>query len=279
MIRIPALAISIVLAAGPAAAEPLETEALAPPDPSVFGEGANLDALNWDVSRIAPARGRVGSSSPASPPADWSRTENKDGSSVVTVKRALPTEWDSKVGLDLSLARPQGAVPPLDALQGGQTESTGAAWATITAPSLNLPAGWDKATLDARVDPSADHRRLGTTLSKSVPLNDRLSVTLQNGAAVTHRGTHPGWLDSATQASAGAATDVYSADSSAKLNVLPSGTTIGVGASRSSTDDRWLRKFSTEQKLFGDISLTGSISETQDGPLDRSLTAGFKRNW
>ena len=279
MIRIPVFAVLLVLVAGPAAAEPLEQEALAPLDPSVFGEGANLDALNWDVSRIAPARGHVGSSSPASPRADWSRKENKDGSSAVTVKRALPTEWDSKVGLDLSLARPQGAAPPLDTLQGGQTESTGAAWATITAPSLNLPAGWDKATLDARVDPSADQRRLGTTLSKSVPLNDRLSVTLQNGAAVTHQGTHPGWLDSATQGSANAASDVYSAESSARLKMLPTQTTIGVGAARSSTDDRWLRTFSTEQKLFGDISVTGAISETPEGPANRSLTAGFKRNW
>lgn len=266
----------LVAAALPASADPVDTQET-PPDLSGFGEGANLDALNWDVSRLPAAGGKIGIAGPGGPRTDWSRTENKDGTTALTAKRSLPTEWDSKVGLDMTMSGSRGPVPAFDPLQPTQPESTGAAWATITAPALNLPAGWDKATLDARVDPSADQRRLGTTMSKSVPLNDSLSVTLQNGYAMTHQGTNPAWLDHATQGAA--PTDTYSADGTAKLNVLPSRTSIGIGAARSSADDKWLRTLSTEQKLFGGVSVTGSISETPEGPANRSISAGFKKKW
>ena len=278
MIRISVLVLAVLVLGIPrVAAEPAESGEWTPPDASVFGEGANLDALNWDVSRMAPSGTRLRGSAAPEARADWSRTEKKDGSSALTVKRALPTEWDSKVGLDLNLAEPQNGIPPIDPLRPVPSHSTGAAWATITAPSLDMPAGWDRATLDARVDPSTDQRRLGTTLSKSVPLNDNFSVTLNNGHALTHQGAHPGWLDAAAGAPAPA--EIYSTDGSAKLNVLPTHTRIGIGASRSSTDSRWLRTLSTEQTLFGDVSVTGTISESAEGPAKSSLTAGFKKTW
>ena len=48
----------------------------------------------------------------------------------------------------------------------------------------------------------------------------------------------------------------------------------------SSTDDKWLRTLSAEQKLFGGpFSVTGSVSETATGDLSKSLKAGFKQNW
>ena len=47
----------------------------------------------------------------------------------------------------------------------------------------------------------------------------------------------------------------------------------------STTDEKWLRSLSAEQKLFGSMNVTGTVSETPTGDLNRSLTAGFKRNW
>jgi len=48
----------------------------------------------------------------------------------------------------------------------------------------------------------------------------------------------------------------------------------------SSTDDKWLRTLSAEQKLFGGpVSITGSVSETAAGDISKSLKAGFKRSW
>lgn len=275
----------LMLAASPAAAEPAG-EAAGPASPEAgqeaadLGPDANWNALNWDISRLAPAKGFVGGAPVSAPLADWSRIDKKDGSAAVTVKRALPTDWDSKVGLDLNLAGSQGIPPATDPLGTNRQDSTGAAWATITAPALNLPAGWDKATIDARVDPSADQRRIGTALTKSVPLNDNLSLTLKNGYAVTHQGPGAASPESAAApVTAPTPADIYSADTSAKLNLLPTGTAIAVEAARSTTDDKWLRTLRTEQKLFGGINVTGAISETPEGLPSRSIGAGFKKNW
>jgi hypothetical protein len=47
----------------------------------------------------------------------------------------------------------------------------------------------------------------------------------------------------------------------------------------STTDDKWRRSLGAEQKLFGGISVKGSVSETDTGTPDKSISAGFKRNW
>src|ERR1700759_5079086 len=75
---------------------------------------------------------------------------------------------------------------------GSQPQSSGTAWAAITAPGVG--AIWDKTAVEARVDPTQDQSKLGTSLSKSVPLGDQYSITLQNGYNVTQQGivTLPG---------------------------------------------------------------------------------------
>lgn len=255
------------------ASTPVDDEA--PADPAVL-EAFNWHALNWDLSKLAPLRGQISMPAVTGPRADWNRVENRDGTAAVTVKQALPTDWDSNVGLDFNVAgqRPA-AIPLLPGALAPEADQSGAAWATINAPGLNLPIGWDKTTISARVDPLHEQRTLGTTLSKSVPLNDGLSVTLQNGYSVSHSAaTAPSWAGTgATDA------QVLTTDTSAKLNVLPTGTSLSIGAAKSTLDDRWLRTLSTEQKLFGGVSVTGAINETPDGAASRSLSAGFKRQW
>lgn len=44
-------------------------------------------------------------------------------------------------------------------------------------------------------------------------------------------------------------------------------------------DDKWLRRIGAEQKLFGGVTVTGSVSETPSGFANRSVSAGFKANW
>jgi hypothetical protein len=39
------------------------------------------------------------------------------------------------------------------------------------------------------------------------------------------------------------------------------------------------RKIGAEQKLFGDISISGSIGKSALGTSNKSVTAGFKRSW
>ena len=57
------------------------------------------------------------------------------------------------------------------------------------------------------------------------------------------------------------------------------GTSFIAGQSLSSTDDKWLRKIGAEQKLFGGVTISGSIGETALGTTNKSLSAGFKHSW
>ncbi len=65
-----------------------------------------------------------------------------------------------------------------------------------------------------------------------------------------------------------------------RFNVLPTDTTLSLGAAISSSEDKWLRTRSAEQKLLGGpLSVTGAVSETGAGDTTKSLKAGFKRTW
>lgn len=259
--------------------------------PEPQADTIDWSVLNWDPSRLSTASPKILRTAPAAAPStNWNRSDKPDGSSAVSVNRKLPTTWDSKVGIDLNLAgsQPPSAVAPIDPaklLPGATAEqSNGAAWANVTAPALDLPIGWDKATIDARFDPLQEQRKLGTSVSKSIPLGERWSITVQNGYSVTQAPQTVG--TPVTSASAaplqGAAAQhhsTYTTDNSAKLNMLSTGTAISVGSTLSSDDDKWLRKFSAEQKLFDGVSVTGSVSESPTGIPTRSISAGFKRTW
>lgn len=258
-------------------------------------ESIDWSALNWDTSRL-PVAGQNRNSwtvpSASTPGISWDRTEKRDGSSAVTAKKALPTAWDSKVGMDMTMSdQPADAMSPIDPdrfLPGAATNaSSGAAWASVTAPALNAPVGWDKATIDARFDPLHEERKLGTTVSRSVPLNERFSVTLQNGTSMTQAPaaaqasvSHiPGTLGAPQPPAPYGSSHYFSSDNSARLNVLPTGTSLSVGTAMSTNDDRWRHSLGAEQKLFGGISVKGSVSETATGSPDKSISAGFKRTW
>ena len=118
-------------------------------------------------------------------PTFGSRTDKPDGSSALTVGRRLPTAWETKVGADVSLAAPSGMAASDNLVRGGvaQDRSSGAVWGNLTMPGLP-PLGFDKTSVEARVDAGKDEGKLGATLSRSVPINQDLSVTLQNSYSV-----------------------------------------------------------------------------------------------
>jgi hypothetical protein len=181
------------------------------------------------------------------------------------------SDWAGKAGIDYSKpAIPAVTFQPDQLLAGAvPDQSTGVAWATVTAPGLQAPLGWDKTSIETRIDPSQEQSKLGTTLSRSVPVGDDISLTLQNGLSITRPLPN-------------AAGQVHSWASSQALrfNILPTDTSVSLGADVSSTDDKWLRTLSAEQKLFGGpFSVTGSMSETAGGDISKSLRAGFKHSW
>jgi hypothetical protein len=73
---------------------------------------------------------------------------------------------------------------------------------------------------------------------------------------------------------------VLDASQALKFDILPSDTTVSVGATISSTDTKWLPSLSAQQKLFGGpINITGSISESTTGEVNKTLKGGFKQSW
>jgi hypothetical protein len=165
---------------------------------------------------------------------------------------------DAKVGADMTLVRQPATLSELlseKALNGGnEPQSSGTAWATITAPGAG--SLWDKTAVEARLDPSQDQTRLGTSLSKSLELGEQYSLTLQNGYNLTQQGGVP------VPGLAGHPSRNFETGQSAKLNLTDSGTSL-----------------SAEQKLFGGVSVSGSISETPVGASNKSISGTFKQSW
>src|SRR5439155_8837297 len=206
----------------------------------------------------------------------WSSRDKPNGSAAVTVKQPLSPFWDARLGADMTVTRQ----PPTTMSEllseklangGNLPQSSGTAWAAITAPGVG--SIWDKTAVEARVDPAQEQSKLGTSLSKSLPLTEQYLLTLQNGYNVIQQGVVP------VPGIPGHPVRNYETDQTAKLSVAGTGTSLMAGQTLSTADDKWLRKVGAEQKLFDGVSISGSIGETPSGAANKSITAGFKRSW
>ncbi|CAN5374519.1 hypothetical protein BH11PSE4_BH11PSE4_31300 [soil metagenome] len=215
---------------------------------------------------------------PSADASAWTGQNNADGTSALSLKQPVSSFWDTRVGADLNVARRSSSSSASDMFrekygaENTRSESSGTAWAAATAPGV---AGiWDKTAIEARIDPGQDQSRLGTTMSKSVPLGgNQYSLTLQNGYNITQQAGLPAIGFN------GRPVRSYETDQSAKLSITDSGTSIVASQTLSTNDDKWLRTVSAEQKLFGGVHIAASVSETLQGPANKSLTAGFKHSW
>jgi hypothetical protein len=244
-------------------------------------ENLQLDwsLLNVDASTLiaTPSKARPATEAAASADMSWSSKDKSNGAAAVSVKQSLSAFPDARVGADMTVVNQPQTLTSSDLLRqkfasdAQPSQSTGTAWAAITAPGLG--SIWDKTAVEARVDPSQEQSKLGTSLSKSLPLSEQYSLTLQNGYNVIQQGVVP------VPGLPGRPVRNYETDQSARLSITDTGTSFIAGQTLSSADDRWLHKIGAEQKLFGDISISGSIGETALGTSNKSLTAGFKRSW
>ncbi len=233
--------------------------------------------LNVDASTLTgPApKGRAAPKT-AGAEASWSSNAKPDGSSAVSVKQSVSPFLDTRIGADMTVAR-QGTLTASEVLSeklangGNLPQSSGTAWAAITAPGVG--SIWDKTAVEARVDPGQDQSKLGTSLSKSLPLNEQYSVTLQNDYNLIQQGIVPvpGIVSRPVRS--------YETDQSARLSITDTGTSFMAGQTLSTNDDKWLRKVGAEQKLFDGVTISGSIGETAQGTANKSFSAGFKRSW
>jgi hypothetical protein len=242
-------------------------------------ENPELDwsLLNVDASTLITTPSKARPVTQAAADMSWSSKDKSNGSAAVSVKQSLSAFLDARVGADMTVVNQPQALTSSDLLRqkfasdAQPSQSSGTAWAAITAPGLG--SIWDKTAVEARVDPSQEQSKLGTSLSKSLPLSEQYALTLQNGYNVIQQGVVP------VPGIPGRPMRNYETDQSARLSITDTGTSFIAGQTLSSADDRWLRKIGAEQKLFGDISISGSIGETALGTSNKSLTAGFKRSW
>jgi hypothetical protein len=267
----------------PSAAEDPEqpaAEAAAAPDADdgdIKGLELDWSQLNVDASTLAAGpTSKARSPQPASrSEMSWSAKDRPNGAAAVSVKQPLSPFWDARIGADMTVTRQPTTMSELlseKAANGGsEPQSSGTAWAAVSAPGVG--SIWDKTAIEARVDPGQEQSRLGTSLSKSVPLGEQYSLTLQNGYNVIQQGIVP------VPGIAARPARNYQTEQSAKLSIGDTGTSFIAGQTLSTTDDKWLRKIGAEQKLFDGVSISGTIGETPQGATNKSLTAGFKRSW
>ena len=183
--------------------------------------------LNVDASTLGdrPAAKARSSAASTNGGMSWSNRNETNGSSAVSVKQSVTPYWDARVGADMTVTREPTTMSELLAEKtangGNLPQSGGSAWAAITAPGAG--SIWDKTAVEARVDPNQDQSKLGTSISKEVPLGEQYSLTLSNGANVTQQGVMP-------VPGASARTErIYQTEQSAKLDVTETGTSFSAG--------------------------------------------------
>jgi hypothetical protein len=221
-------------------------------------------------------------------PTFGSRTDKPDGSSTMTIGRRLPTEWDTKVGTDVSLAPQQSPALSENILNGTTTDrSTGSVWGNITMPGFR-PLGFDKTAVEARVDGGKDEGKVGATLSRSVPLGQSLSVTWENRYSIVQPLAPTAPVSPAVPLIANAPPtgaivppmmQARVFDEALRFNIAPSGTTFSAGATSSTADNQWHNKFSIEQTVAGPLKVTTSVEDAGTPTGNKSITAGFKKVW
>ena len=248
------------------------------------GNDIEVDKLDWSLLNVDAltlstlvAKGRTAPKAANDGDASWSSNARPNGASAISVKQSLSPFWDTRIGADMTVVNQPSVSTSADVLRqkyspdGQPSQSSGTAWAAVTAPGVG--SIWDKTAIEARVDPTQEQGKLGASLSKSVPLSEQYSLTLQNGYNVIQQGfvPVPGIIAHPARN--------YETDQSAKLSITDSGTSFTAGQTLSTADDKWLRKVGAEQKLFDGVTVSGSVGETASGAANKSISAGFKRSW
>ena len=264
---------ALALVAVPAAAQ--ESTEVAPVSPEDSALLAN--ALVFDPAALATAPKK-----PLRLPGyrnseyDITRTQKVDGSPTVVVKQPLQTEWSNSVGADLAPSRPATYPLPLPTEHNNGLPA-GAAWASVGVPNL--------ASVDARVDPTTEQGKVGTTIKHSIPFGGRFAVTVQGAYSVTEMlgqpSSGPGDLPLMALPPSGttAAQQVFGNEKAVKFNILPTGTTLGAGFANVSNDPVTHNTFSADQKLYGPLHVTTAVTDVGQVTSTKSVTAGFKLNW
>lgn len=238
-----------------------------------FDEAAVASALYTELLPSPDAKPKsfrppeVGASGPT-----WSKTSNSDGSAKYSVNKALAAPWDAKIGADISVAPPPAPSYDPRALPGTTTSNAGAgsAWANVAVPHL--------ATVEVRAEPANDYDKIGTRLERTLALGKSLSVTMQSSFDFTD--LHASQSVTAVNVlPSTAATRVFDADKSLQLNILSSGTTLSAGSTSITGDPVTHNRVTAAQRIYGPLTVTGSINDVGQSTSSKSISAGLNLSW
>jgi hypothetical protein len=189
-----------------------------------------------------------------------------------------PSAWDTRVGVERRGPAAPWFAPP--APLATPEPPDGAAWAKVIAPGFDNALSWDKAAIETRVDPLLQQRQVATRLSRSVPVGSNVAVTIEGSYSFMQSVTGPAIGAPQTATAGPISTSIWASDRRLQVDFLPSATSFSLGSSTSGADQRTLRSWSAEQKLFGSpLSITGTLTETPTGEYSKSFKAGFTRTW
>ena len=249
---------------------------LTPEESTALGNALTVDAADFAGSRpVKPLR--LPSLNDANK-FDVSHSDRPDGSSTLTVKQPLASEWDAKVGADLSLAAApaDGATPSRPFALKPAGRDSGAAWASVGVADL--------ATVDARVDPGSDQSKLGTTFKRSIPVGGKFSVTLHDSYSMTETFGAPTPAPSdlplmSEPAATPATQQIWGSQKAVKLDVLATGTSLGAGVATASNDPVTHNTLSADQKLYGPLHLTTAVNDVGQPTISKRISAAFRLTW
>ncbi len=253
----------------------VDDSAISREDSALIGNALLFDPAN--LSSVAPVKSLRRSAASDANGLDISRTDGPFGAGTIVIKKPLATEWDAKVGADFAPA--QDSYGPDNPLRTTRARGgSSAAWASLSVPHL--------ATVDARVDPSNDKGRIGTTFKQSIPVGNKFSVTLQNSISVTGTFGQPQAAPSdiplvaaPTSGPAEPVPYVWGNEKIAKFDILSTGTTLAAGLSSSSADPVTHNTLSAEQKLYGPLHVTTAVTDVGQSSERKSISARVKLTW
>jgi hypothetical protein len=263
---------ALALVAMPASAQELtEAAPLTPEDSALLANALVFDPAALATAPKKPLRLPGYRNSEC----DITRTQKVDGTTTVVVKQPVQTEWSNSVGADLAPSTPTAYPLPLPTERNNGMPA-GAAWASVGVPNV--------ASVDARVDPTNEQSKVGTTIKHSIPFGSRFAVTVQGTYSVTEmlgQPSTPGDLPlmALPPPGAPAAQQVFGNEKAVKFNILPTGTTLGAGFANASNDPVTHNTFSADQKLYGPLHVTTAVTDVGQTTSNKSVTAGFKLNW
>lgn len=201
----------------------------------------------------------------------WSKTNNSDGSAKYSVNKALVAPWDAKIGADINVTPPPAPYydpPPLPSTTSNGGNSN--AWANLAVPHF--------ATIEVHAQPANDYDKVGTRLERTVPFGKSLSMTVQSSFDFTDLRA-PQSITPVNVLPSSATSRVFDADKSLQLNILPSGTTLSAGSTTVTGDPITHNRLSAAQKIYGPLTVTGSINDVGQPTSSKSISAGFNLSW